>query len=248
MKWQQRTDEVGVQHSGTKAGVHLVVAKGGVTTGDHRIGVSVQLSLRRRRGFPDVGLSALTLGKPRANRLAVPHWEQGEDGEGQTAISREWSSSPRTLGRAAGVGGCVSRTITYVCSAPVGKATLHPHTCHSRGPLWTSTPFLKRRWSLRVGEAPDSTGQDPRGHQARRGQGCSLLTPLSLGGSGLCAAPAPRSAPLSAGAVCLPAARQRRLAGRLPAHRLRFVLRGSPSGVPLRLALSVWTWTAKMFP
>lgn len=42
------------------------------TAGDQGMRVSVQLSLRGRRGFPEVGLSELSLGKPRANRLAVP--------------------------------------------------------------------------------------------------------------------------------------------------------------------------------
>lgn len=63
-----------------------------------------------------------------------------------------------------------------------------------------------------MGEDPDSTGQDLRDHQAWWRQDSSLLTPLSLGGSGLCEAPAHRSAPLSTGAVCLLASRQRRLA------------------------------------
>ena len=85
--------------------------------------------------------------------------------------------------------------------------------------------------------------QTPQGRDLR---GPGLPSPCGQRPVGCVEASAPCSAPLSTDAICLswPPGGWR-ASGLLPAHRLRLVLPGSLSGIPLRLALAAWTWRAR---
>lgn len=130
----------------------------------------------------------------------------------------------------------------------ISKGTLHPHTCHSGGPLWTPVPFPKR--SLRVGGRrayPCWAGTPPRATsrcphvlchwtgQVLAGTGLPPPDPPPCGRwpAGWAEAPASALPPLGADAACL--SRLPGLPGgwAAPCARATAWSPRQPSGVPL---------------